>query len=48
MKTKIYDSPIASILAVEDDIITTSDPTSPEIGTETPPVDSGSGNWETI
>ena len=49
MKEKIYVSPLASFLDVEDDVITTSDTASvPEIGTETPPVDSGSGSWETL
>ena len=49
METKIYNSPEISLLETEKDIITTSDTVGvPEIGTETPPVDSGSGSWETI
>ena len=41
-----YNSPELELLPVEAaDVITTSDPT---LGTETTPVDSGSGSWETL
>ena len=41
-----YNSPEIELLAVEaTDVITASDPV---IGTETTPVDTGSGSWETL
>ena len=46
MKSKIYNSPEISVIALEvDDIITTSDI---QAGIETPPTEAGSGSWETI